>query len=47
MSKNFEDAKNQWKSEKENSRVRNYNFDTVSGLELDELYFPKDNKDNY
>jgi len=47
MSKNFEDAKNQWKSEKDNSKVRNYNFDTVSGLEVDELYYPKENKDNY
>ncbi|MAJ44277.1 MAG: methylmalonyl-CoA mutase [Candidatus Marinimicrobia bacterium] len=47
MNKNYVNAENQWKSEKNNSKVRNYNFDTVSGLKVDELYYPEKNNDKY
>ena len=47
MSKNYDDAKNQWKNEKDNSKVRNYNFDTVSGLPVDELYYPENGDEKY
>mgnify|MGYP001471401374 CR=1 FL=1 len=47
MSKNYDDAKNQWINEKNHSKVRNYNFDTVSGLPIDELYYPENGDEKY
>ena len=42
MSK-FSDAEKLWKAESENSSQRDYSFDTVSGENVDVLYYPKGN----
>jgi methylmalonyl-CoA mutase, N-terminal domain len=47
MSKKFIDAKNQWRFEKDKSNVRNYNFDTVSGMQVNELYYPAEGNEEY
>ena len=46
-SKSFVDAKRKWEKNLNNSPVRNYNFDTLSGKKLDPLYYPKNPDDNY
>ncbi len=47
MQKKFDDSKNQWKKEKSESKKRDYNFDTVSGLPVDELYYPESSDNGY
>ena len=47
MSKKFIDAKNQWRFEKDKSNVRNYNFDTISGMQVNELYYPAEGNEEY
>tara|TARA_B110000467_G_C18334920_1_gene496676 strand:- start:827 stop:2470 length:1644 start_codon:yes stop_codon:yes gene_type:complete len=42
MSK-FSDAEKLWKTESENSSQRDYSFDTVSGENVDALYYPEGN----
>ena len=42
MSK-FSDAERLWKTESENSSQRDYSFDTVSGENVDPLYYPEGN----
>ncbi|MBT6869827.1 MAG: methylmalonyl-CoA mutase [Candidatus Marinimicrobia bacterium] len=42
MSK-FSDAEKLWKTESENSSQRDYSFDTVSGENVDVLYYPEGN----
>jgi methylmalonyl-CoA mutase, N-terminal domain len=47
MNKKYNDAKKKWNIEKDNSTTRNYNFDTVSGISVDELYGPKEGDNSY
>ena len=47
MDKSFSDNKKKWKKEVNNSKERNYSFDTVSGKKNDLLYYPKNIDDNY
>jgi len=47
LQKKFDDSKNQWKKEKSESKKRDYNFDTVSGLPVDELYYPESSDNGY
>jgi len=47
MDKSFSKNKKKWKKEVNNSKERNYSFDTVSGKKNDLLYYPKNIDDNY
>ena len=47
MDKNFSNNKKQWKKEVNNSKERNYSFDTVSGKKNNLLYYPENIDDNY
>ena len=47
MDKKFSNNKKQWKKEVNNSKERNYSFDTVSGKKNNLLYYPKNIDDNY
>ena len=47
MDKSFSNNKKKWKKEVNNSKERNYSFDTVSGKKNDLLYYPKNIDDNY
>ncbi len=50
MAKNktkFEKAKQDWKESFNNSVLRNYNFDTLSGKKLDPLYYPENPDEDY
>ena len=40
-------SENQWKKEKSKSNLRDYSFDTVSGMKVDELYYPNKIDENY
>ena len=43
----FNDAAIAWKNEAADARVRDYNFDTLSGESLDQLYFPEAGENGY
>ena len=50
MSKNkklFDKARQEWQNSLNDSPLRDYNFDTLSGKKLDPLYYPKDPDDKY
>ena len=49
MSKNkkFDESKKIWEENLSNSPTREYNFDTLSGKNLDPLYFPKSPDENF
>ena len=50
MSKNkklFDKARQEWHDSLNDSPLRDYNFDTLSGKKLDPLYYPKDPDDKY
>ena len=50
MSKNkklFDKARQEWQDSLNDSSLRDYNFDTLSGKKLDPLYYPKDPDDKY
>lgn len=47
MKKKFDESKKQWDKEKSESNKRDYNFDTVSGLPVDELYYPESSDNGY
>ena len=42
---NFKKYKEKWKSNLENSKQRNYSFNTVSGHKVKPLYYPKESTD--
>jgi len=45
--KKFEDNKKKWQSEVEQSKERDYDFRTVSGLPVNQLYFPDEENEQY
>ncbi|MBC8214063.1 MAG: methylmalonyl-CoA mutase family protein [Candidatus Marinimicrobia bacterium] len=47
MKKNFEISKDKWQDQIDNSKTRDYNFDTVSGEHIDECYFPNSADNEY
>ncbi len=47
MSDKFEQSKENWKTELSNSEVRDYNFDSLSGENLDVLYYPENSENDY
>ena len=47
MNYNFSDAKKKWKEDVKNSSQRNYSFKSASGEDVDLLYYPEDNENNY
>lgn len=47
MSTNFTVSKNRWKKDVEQSTQRNYSFKSVSGDDVDLLYYPDGNNNNY
>ncbi|MBL7109140.1 MAG: methylmalonyl-CoA mutase family protein [Candidatus Marinimicrobia bacterium] len=47
MKKNFETSKDKWQDQIDNSKTRDYNFDTVSGEHIDECYFPNSADNEY
>ncbi len=47
MNNKYNDAKKQWEIEKNKAHKRNYNFDTVSGIPVEELYLPENGSESY
>ena len=47
MNYNFSDSENKWKEDIKNSSQRNYSFKSASGEDVDLLYYPEDNENNY
>ena len=47
MNYNFSDSENKWKEVIKNSSKRNYSFKSASGEDVNLLYYPEDNKNNY
>ena len=47
MNYNFSDSKKKWKEDAKNSSKRNYSFKSASGEDVDLLYYPEDNENNY
>ena len=47
MSTNFTISKNKWNKDIAQSTQRNYSFKSVSGDNVDLLYYPDKNDDNY
>ena len=47
MSTKFSDAENKWKKDIQQSLQRDYSFKSVSGDEVDLLYYPDHNDNNY
>jgi len=47
MNNKYNDAKKQWEIEKNKSKKRDYNFDTVSGIPVEELYLPENGSESY
>jgi len=47
MNNKYNDAKKQWEIEKNKSKKRDYNFDTVSGIPVEELYLPEGGSESY
>ena len=47
MNYNFSDSEKKWKEDVKNSSQRNYSFNSASGEDVDLLYYPEDNENNY
>ena len=47
MNYNFSDSEKKWKKDVKNSSQRNYSFKSASGEDVDLLYYPEDNENNY
>ena len=47
MNYNFSDSERKWKEDVKNSSQRNYSFKSASGEDVDLLYYPEDNENNY
>ena len=47
MNYNFSDSENKWREDIKNSSQRNYSFKSASGEDVDLLYYPEDNENNY
>ena len=47
MNYNFSDSEKKWKEDIKNSSKRNYSFKSASGEDVDLLYYPEDNENNY
>ena len=47
MNYNFSDSEKKWKEDIKNSSQRNYSFKSASGEDVDVLYYPEDNENNY
>ena len=47
MNYKFSNSKNKWKEDVENSSQRNYSFKSASGEDVELLYYPDDNENNY
>ena len=47
MNYNFSDSKKKWKEDVKKSSQRNYSFKSGSGEDVDLLYYPEDNENNY
>ena len=47
MHYNFSDSEKKWKEDIKNSSQRNYSFKSASGEDVDLLYYPEDNENNY
>ena len=47
MNYNFSDSEKKWKGDVKNSSQRNYSFKSASGEDVDLLYYPEDNENNY
>lgn len=43
----FNNSKEKWKQETASTQLRNYNFDTLSGAPLDQLYYPHADENGY
>ena len=43
----FKNARKQWKKEVDSTGIRDYNFDTLSGQSLEQLYYPETNETSY
>ena len=43
----FNDAEKTWKDEAAEANSRDYNFDTLSGEKVEQLYYPDDNENDY
>ena len=47
MDYNFSDSEKKWKEDIKKSSQRNYSFKSASGEDVDLLYYPEDNENNY
>ena len=47
MNNKYNDAKKRWEIEKDKLKKRDYNFDTVSGIPVEELYLPENGDNSY
>ena len=47
MNYNFSDSEKKWKEDVKISSQRNYSFKSASGEDVDLLYYPEDNENNY
>ena len=47
MNYNFSDSEKKWKEDVKNSSQRNYSFKSASGEDVDLLYYPEHNENNY
>jgi len=47
MNCNFSDSEIKWKEDVKNSSQRNYSFKSASGEDVDLLYYPENNENNY
>jgi len=47
MNSNFSDSEKKWKEDVKKSSQRNYSFNSASGEDVDLLYYPEDNENNY
>ena len=47
MNYNFSNSEKKWKEDIKNSSQRNYSFKSASGEDVDLLYYPEDNENNY
>ena len=47
MNYNFSDSEKKWKEDVKKSSQRNYSFKSASGEDVDLLYYPEDNENNY
>ena len=47
MKNNFSNAENKWKKDVQQSSLRDYSFKSASGDDVDLLYYPDNNDNNY